>query len=360
MPKTALVLTAGFALRMVCFTLFPGLSEVLGGRVECSTPITAYKRLLEGLHHYKSGQSPYDDGVFHQSPLLLALYSLVPESHFATSLAFTLVDLVAAIQISKAAGALTRRSNQLSYGPHVLAAIFLFNPYTLLSTLARSTATVSNALVVAAVSTALNGRGMLSMALLALAANLAFYPVFLAPSVILIAREWAPCTLAVEHKQSNAEKSTPKSEEDLFLPPTVPESAMPLLWPFVRKHAFYFVASCALFFGLQWQTMLSLDFVDAFYGTMLLFRDLRPNIGLWWYFFVEMFDFFRPFFVGVFQLFLASFCLPVTLRLRQIPLAALATVSCTTLLFRPYPEIGDLGLHLTLLALCRPVLKRKY
>ncbi len=29
--------------------------------------------------------------------------------------------------------------------------------------------------------------------------------------------------------------------------------------------------------------------------------DLAPNIGMWWYFFTEMFDHFRNFFLGVFQ-----------------------------------------------------------
>jgi hypothetical protein len=29
--------------------------------------------------------------------------------------------------------------------------------------------------------------------------------------------------------------------------------------------------------------------------------DLTPNVGVWWYFFTEMFDHFRNFFVGVFQ-----------------------------------------------------------
>lgn len=29
--------------------------------------------------------------------------------------------------------------------------------------------------------------------------------------------------------------------------------------------------------------------------------DLTPNVGMWWYFFTEMFDHFRAFFLGVFQ-----------------------------------------------------------
>lgn len=34
--------------------------------------------------------------------------------------------------------------------------------------------------------------------------------------------------------------------------------------------------------------------------------DLTPNVGMWWYFFNEMFDHFRPFFRGVFQVSLPS------------------------------------------------------
>lgn len=33
----------------------------------------------------------------------------------------------------------------------------------------------------------------------------------------------------------------------------------------------------------------------------LMLPDLTPNPGLWWYFFTEMFDHFRPFFLMVFS-----------------------------------------------------------
>lgn len=41
----------------------------------------------------------------------------------------------------------------------------------------------------------------------------------------------------------------------------------------------------------------------------LMLPDLTPNPGLWWYFFTEMFDHFRPFFLMVFS---------VRLRIRYI------------------------------------------
>ena len=43
-----------------------------------------------------------------------------------------------------------------------------------------------------------------------------------------------------------------------------------------------------LFFGLLISNRLSLP-------------DLTPNPGLWWYFFTEMFDHFRPFFLAAFS-----------------------------------------------------------
>ena len=41
--------------------------------------------------------------------------------------------------------------------------------------------------------------------------------------------------------------------------------------------------------------------------TRLTLPDLTPNPGLWWYFFTEMFDHFRPFFLMVFSVRLISF-----------------------------------------------------
>lgn len=37
------------------------------------------------------------------------------------------------------------------------------------------------------------------------------------------------------------------------------------------------------------------------YWLRFLLPDLTPNPGLWWYFFTEMFDHFRPFYLVVFS-----------------------------------------------------------
>jgi phosphatidylinositol glycan class U len=60
----------------------------------------------EGLFLYTHNVSPYDGGVYHQAPLLLPLFSLLPNpsSHpFATNLVFTVVDLLSAYVLAQIA-----------------------------------------------------------------------------------------------------------------------------------------------------------------------------------------------------------------------------------------------------------------
>lgn len=55
--------------------------------------------------------------------------------------------------------------------------------------------------------------------------------------------------------------------------------------------------------------------------------DLAPNMGLWWYFFSEIFEHFRTFFLFVFHVQSLLLLVPLTIRLRRSPLV-LASISC--------------------------------
>lgn len=44
--------------------------------------------------------------------------------------------------------------------------------------------------------------------------------------------------------------------------------------------------------------------------------DLTPNMGVFWYFFTEMFEHFRTFFICVFQINAFIYTLPLAIRLR--------------------------------------------
>jgi GPI transamidase subunit PIG-U len=55
--------------------------------------------------------------------------------------------------------------------------------------------------------------------------------------------------------------------------------------------------------------------------------DLSPNMGLWWYFFAEIFDHFRAFFLFVFHVQPLLLLVPLTLRLQHKPLV-LTVITC--------------------------------
>lgn len=105
--------------------------------------------------------------------------------------------------------------------------------------------------------------------------------------------------------------------------------------------------------------MGSNQFLFSTYGTPLLLPDLTPNLGLWWYFFIEMFDSFREFFLGVFWLHMASYVGGLTIRLRKQPLFAAAALMGIIAVFQPYPSIADSALFLGMVPLFRHLFTRK-
>lgn len=102
------------------------------------------------------------------------------------------------------------------------------------------------------------------------------------------------------------------------------------------------------------------EFMSATYGFHLLVPDLTPNVGLWWYFFIEMFDSFREFFLGVFWLHLASYVGGLTARLRRQPLFIITSLLGVFAVFKPYPSISDASLFFALLPLYRHLFPCEY
>ena len=113
--RKALLYGSAAALRLALFLGFPSLAELLTGRVEISTPVTSFKRLQEGLFLYTHNVSPYDGGVFHQAPLLLPLFGLVPRQAFPilTCLLYIFVDLLSANCLMQIASTGESRSTRL-------------------------------------------------------------------------------------------------------------------------------------------------------------------------------------------------------------------------------------------------------
>ncbi|CAN6253728.1 unnamed protein product, partial [Urochloa humidicola] len=93
------------------------------------------------------------------------------------------------------------------------------------------------------------------------------------------------------------------------------------------------------------------EMFEKTYGFILTVKDLSPNIGVLWYFFAEVFDFFRSFFLVILNVNIVFMVLPLAIRLKHRPcfLAFVYTAIVATL--KSYPSAGDSSLYLGLLGL---------
>ncbi|KAJ4290773.1 hypothetical protein N0V88_006522 [Collariella sp. IMI 366227] len=325
------------ALRLALFTLLPGLPDLLTGRVEISTPVTSFKRLQEGLFLYNHNVSPYDGGVYHQAPLFLPLFSLLPSFSslpLFTYLLYIAVDLLSASALWKIADSGEAGSSALFTSPrrekrwsgYIIAALFLLNPFTIATCIGRSTSVFTTCAILHAIAKAVSGAPFGAMVALSFASYLSMYPLLLLPPLILLAFD-----------RQRPERAT--------------------------KSALTFTTACvstvatihALLFAMSYLLTGSWEFLPSTYGVQLTLSDLAPNVGLWWYFFIEMFDSFRSFFLAVFWLHLASYVGGLTVRIRRQPLVVLALLLGVFAIFKPYPSIADTSLFLAVVPLYRHV-----
>ncbi|RLN09557.1 hypothetical protein C2845_PM11G29720 [Panicum miliaceum] len=87
------------------------------------------------------------------------------------------------------------------------------------------------------------------------------------------------------------------------------------------------------------------------YGFILTVKDLSHNVGVLWHFFAEVFDFFRSFFLIVFNMNILFMVLPLAIRLKHRPCFLAFVYTAIVAMLKSYPSAGDSALYLGLLGL---------
>jgi len=87
------------------------------------------------------------------------------------------------------------------------------------------------------------------------------------------------------------------------------------------------------------------------WGATLTLPDLTPNTGLWWYFFTEMFDHFRPFFLMVFNIHLLIYVVPICIKFQYDALYASFVLLGILGTFKAYSTVSDPGLFLSMIVI---------
>jgi phosphatidylinositol glycan class U len=202
---------------------------------------------------------------------------------------------------------------------------FLFNPFTIATCIGRPTSVLTTCAILYAISKAVAGASLTSMLALSFAGYLSIYPLLLFPPLVLLCYD--------RRAKSNIGSSI----------------------AFVLANVAAVTVCVSALLYLSFLMTGSWEFLSSTYGVHVLLPDLTPNVGLWWYFFIEMFDPFRNFFIGVFWLHLSCYVGGLTIRIRRQPLFVLTMLLGIFAIFKPYPSISDTSLFLALVPLYQHV-----
>ncbi|XP_058288997.1 phosphatidylinositol glycan anchor biosynthesis class U protein isoform X1 [Hylobates moloch] len=370
----ALVLVVAVTVRAALFR--SSLAEFISERVEVVSPLSSWKRVVEGLSLLDLGVSPYSGAVFHETPLIIYLFHflidyaelvfMITDALTAIALYFAIQDfnkvvfkkqklLLELDQYAPDVAELIRTPMEMRYIPLKVALFYLLHPYTILSCVAKSTCAINNTLIAFFVLTTikvslsvkwdsncihfmellkrLNGlrqvkclqswleqsSAFLSAIFLALATYQSLYPLtlFVPGLLYLLQRQYIPV----------------KMKSKAF-------------WIFSWEYAMMYVGSLVVIVCLSFFLLSSWDFIPAVYGFILSVPDLTPNIGLFWYFFAEMFEHFSLFFVCVFQINVFFYTIPLAIKLKEHPIFFMFIQIAVIAIFKSYPTVGDVALYM--------------
>ncbi|CAN0161521.1 unnamed protein product [Lampetra planeri] len=338
----SLLAVLGVTLRAALFRA-PAFVEFAAERVEASTPVTAWKRVIEAMTMLDLGISPYSGDIFHETPMIIYVFHFLvdcSELVFMVSLLQSLA-LFCAVQQRWSTGWPHERQKHehrlykvdtspllldprdTSYLPLRVAMAYLLNPYTILTCVARSTCAINNLFIALSLLATLHGSILMMAVFLALATYQSLYPVMLI----------IPATLHMAQKHVKGEARW----------------RSPAFWAFATECVFAFLGCLAILLCLSFTLLESWDFLGATYGFMLSVPDLTPNVGLFWYFFTEVFEHFRLFFICIFQINAFIYTVPLAVLLSKHPFFHMCLQVGLIAVFKSYPSVGDLALFLALL-----------
>ncbi|CAH8252107.1 unnamed protein product [Arabidopsis lyrata] len=319
-------------------------------RPELSTPLTSLRRLAEGYWLKQSSLSPYAGSMYHGSPLLLSILGPLTiqriegkSSHHLCSLVFVIADILSALLL-RATGQKLQKAYRLN-----------------LRRLGLLTSLQDRGILpcgdIAALVHLITRRVPLAAFGLVMATHLSLYSATLAiPLIFLLGYglDAPPVKKFLQTRHVGVE--TTGSTSDVSKQDKLTQTTQLFLWRTVLYFVFwvlvwssYVLVLCSLslkqYGGLE-------EMFKRTYGFILRIEDLSPNIGVFWYFFAEVFDFSRNYLLIVFNLYiLLTGIPPLAFRLKHRPcFLAFAYLAFSSIL-KSYPSVGDAALYLSLWAL---------
>ncbi|KAL1233452.1 Phosphatidylinositol glycan anchor biosynthesis class U protein [Trichinella pseudospiralis] len=333
--KELFYICAAILLRMILFLC--GLVEFLETRIEISTPFNSWIRVKEAFALQNAGFSPYSGDAVHCNPMLLIMFNFIDHNaSWFTPFLFCLFDVIAAFLLSNATYLYRLKKHSVEnlqksqFAPNIKHLLlnenentkisqlvflcYLFNPVVILSTVAKTTTTITNCLLSCVLFCFIKRKTVACIFFLTM---LLFVDVYFATLII-------PVFLFVSQGGNFDWKKV------------------------VYLNLFFF--QCLGFFALlSYLCFGDWSFLNSTIGAVLTLSDLTPNFGLYWYYFVEMFDHFRLFFLFVFHLCPFLYTIPLAINLRKDAFFLIYIQLLISTLFKSYPSIADFAVAYSLI-----------
>ncbi|KAL3499401.1 hypothetical protein ACH5RR_038494 [Cinchona calisaya] len=346
----------------------------LASRPEISTPLTSLRRLAEGYWLKELSMSPYSGSMYHGSPLLLSILGPLTvkrlegqPNHLLCSLVSVIADSISAMLIhgigQRLQGAYCRNLRSLGLwepfegalpSGDLAALVYLWNPFTIVTCVGYNTSPIENLFVLLSLYGACTGLAPVAAFGWVVATHLSLYPAVLIIPIILLLAYGLDAPPRKLFLQKLSQKAGSDSSSDGH-----PESVEAQSTPFSLRPVLIFT-----FWSLLWATYILVlcgislkmsgslwEMFERTYGFILTVKDLSPNIGVLWYFFAEVFEFFRNFFLIVCHANILFMILPLAIRLYHRPCFLAFVYMAISSILKSYPSVGDSALYLALLAL---------
>lgn len=315
-------------------------SSELEGRVEISTPINSWKRTKEAIFLWNLGKDPYTGNIYHESPISLIIFNII-EKYFNTNAFFSILDIVVGIILYKGA-----YSQLLIYGQNPSEAeeratsvykTYLLSPLSIIACSGHATSVITNLLIsLICYTTATSSRTLVCILCALLTCNNLHYITLTVPTLLCL--EY--CLAKKDDKDSD------KRIQDTF---DLTYLYRPGLYASLNKSYTIWFAAIVSIFGISYTASgFSWNFMNHCYLFALLVQDLTPNIGIFWYFFTEVFEHFASFFIWIVQINAFIHAIPLTITLRNTPFFAQYSVLLTSTIFQPYPSLSSISLLFSL------------
>ncbi|CAH8535503.1 unnamed protein product [Schistosoma turkestanicum] len=308
----------------------------------------------EGIYLQKHGISAYDGDVVHQPPLLLLIWSyLLKLTNGDGTIYFLVLEFILLISmfifcesmlnyflsiqrrdkasVHDSSNHLLIKQTDLRKLQSLVMIWYALNPYSILVSAANSTIIVYNIVFLWINIAICRSHLLLAAILCSIGCYIRIYPGYL--MFPILAAGYLQCT--------NQSKSILSRLFTLLLPLiTFIGSSASLLWIsyLVENHDWRFLSS------VYWNT--------------ITVADCTPQMGIYWYIFVEMFDHFGEFFTWVFQLLIFSAVVGLTIKFNQNPLYICLVISFIINILQPYHNIGEFGLLISILPIWSHLLKQ--